>query len=212
MLLFLYWEHYLVTVYNPNGMHQPSWSTGDGHRQDDEWEFSNLLSPLQPLKEKTIVVEGVSRWGNEDGARHQQGMVGLLTGRELGDEGFSIDQLLADHWNTQSLLLGVQNIPGLYNTSTGYSNFRVSFRGRREAGAQVANNNPFSVFQQTFAGLTPTNPYENFATNRSVLDGLLDEVNSVKRRLSADDIHLLDAHQQGIRDIELLNLIILMIG
>jgi len=98
-------KRFLVGYY-PHGMHQPSWTTGNGDRSGDDWQFTDVLSPLQPLKEKTLVLEGISRWGNEDGARHQQGMVGLLTGRELGDEGVSIDKTLADQWGTKSLLLG----------------------------------------------------------------------------------------------------------
>ena len=47
-------------VYNPLGFHQPSWTTGVGHRSGDDWQLtdSEVLSPLQPVKEETIVVEG----------------------------------------------------------------------------------------------------------------------------------------------------------
>lgn len=191
-----------LTVYSPHGMHQPSWTCGEGDQQGNDWNLSNVLNPLQPVKDKTLVLEGISRYGNTHPQRHQQGMVGFMTGNELYNEGFSIDQMLADQWNTQVLHLGVQSSPRLHNGKSNYDNFRISFRGDGERGAQIANNNPFTAFQQTFGSITPQNPYESFATNRSVLDALLGEINSVKSRLSTNDLQLLDSHQQSIRDIE----------
>ncbi len=186
-----------LTVYHPHGMHQPSWSCGEGSRQGDDWSLSSVLAPLQGVKEKTNVIEGVSAYKNSHPGRHQQGMTGLLTGGELFQEGFSIDQLLADHWNTKSLYLGVQSVLGPF----GYPNHRISYRGNLEAGSQESNSNPFSVFNQTFAGLADSS-IDRFATNKSVLDAVLEEVNSVKRRLSAEDTRLLDQHQTNIRELE----------
>ncbi len=192
-----------LTIYHPHGMHQPNWTCGEDDREGDAWAFSDILAPLQAVKEKTIVLEGISRYGNQTPDPHQHGMVGLLTGNELGAEGFSIDQLVADQWQTQALLLGVQSGTTLYNSGrAGYDNVTLSFRGNGQAGAQAANNNPFSAFQQTFGAIGSDDPYDMFATNQSVLDALLDEVNAVKRVLSADDLRLLDSHQQSIRDLE----------
>lgn len=192
-----------LTAYHPHGMHEPSWTCGPGDQEGDDWVFSDILSPLQSVKEKTIVVEGISRWGNDTADPHQHGMVGLFTGNELGAEGFSIDQLVADHWKTQPLLLGVQSGTTLYNSNRArYDNVTLSFRGNRQAGAQAPNNNPFTAFQQTFGSVASGNPYDSFATNQSVLDAVLDEINSVKSVLSSDDLRLLDLHQQNIRDLE----------
>lgn len=192
-----------LAAYHPHGMHQPSWTCGEGDQQGNSWELSKVLSPLQSVKEKTIVLEGISRYGNQTADPHQHGMVGLLTGSELGAEGFSLDQLVADHWKTKALLLGVQSGTTLYNSRrAGYDNVTLSFRGNRAAGAQAVNNNPFSAFQQTFGSVAASGPYDSFATNQSVLDAVLEEVNSVKKVLNADDIHLLESHQQSIRDLE----------
>lgn len=191
-----------LAVYHPHGMHQPSFTSGVGHKRGNDFQLGKVLTPLEPVKSKTNVIEGVSWEGNPSGARHQYGMVGMLTGRDMGKEGFSIDQLVADNWKTQVLNLGVQVAPGLHNRKSNYENIRISFRGNRNAGAQRANNNPFSAFQQTFGSITPADPYESFASNRSVLDSLLDEIGSVQNRLSSEDRMLLESHQQNIRDIE----------
>jgi len=126
----------------------------------------------------------------------------MLTGREINKEGFSIDQLVADNWNTDVLNLGVQVAPGLHNAKNNYENIRISFRGNRNAGAQNANNNPFTAFQQTFGSISQGDPYESFATNRSVLDSVLADLASVQNKLSSEDRQLLQSHAQSIREIE----------
>lgn len=192
-----------LVFYHPHGMHQPSFTCGEGHRSGNEWELSNVLAPLQAVKEKTNVIEGVSLEGNRGGGRHEYGMVSMLTGRGFqGGEGFSIDQKAADNWNTSVLNLGVQAAPGLHNIKTDYRNIHMSFRGDGEAGAQSANNNPFTAFQQTFGSISQGDPYESFATNRSVLDSLLEDLVSVKNKLSTEDRQLLQSHEQSIREIE----------
>ena len=193
-----------MVIYNPLGYHQPTWTTGRGHRSGNQWKLtdSKILAALDPLKEKINVIEGVSREGNRSGQRHQQGMVGLLTARELGDEGMSIDQMTADAWNTKVLNLGVQVQAGLDNNISSYDFMRISFRGRRAAGAQVANNNPWNAFQQTFGAVQAADPYESFASNRSVLDLVLDDIRTVQDRLSTEDRLLLEYHQNNIRELE----------
>lgn len=190
-----------LAIYHPHGMHQPSWTCGSGDRQGNNWQLSKVLEPLQPVKNKINILEGISGYSKSSAERHQLGMVGWLTGGELFREGYSIDQIVADHWKTKPLLLGVQAAPRLYNFKSNYENFRISFRGNGDAGAQKTNNNPWSAFNQTFSGLTD-NSVGRFASNRSVLDAVLEEVNSVKRRLNTDDLHLLDLHQQNIRELE----------
>jgi len=192
-----------MAFYHPHGMNQPSFTSGEGHKQGSDFRLGEVLTPLEPVKAKTNVIEGVSWEGNPDGARHQYGMIGMLTGRERRKEGFSIDQKVADNWGTQVLNLGVQVGPGLHNRKRNYDNIRISFRGDRERGAQIANNNPFSAFQQTFGQVGSTaGRYDSFASNQSVLDSVLDELNSVRSRLSSEDRLLLESHQQSIREIE----------
>jgi len=191
-----------MVFYHPHGMHQPGFTCGEGHRSGNDWELSDVLAPLQPVKEKTNVIEGISWEGNPSGRRHQYGMVTMLTGREINKEGFSIDQMAADNWNTDVLNLGVQVAPGLHNAKSNYENIRISFRGARNAGAQNANNNPFTAFQQTFGSIAQEDPYDSFATNRSVLDSVLSDLITVKNKLSAEDRQLLESHEQSIREIE----------
>ncbi len=191
----------LLVIWHPHGMHQPSWTTGVGHRSGEAWQLSRVLEPLQAVKQKMNVVEGVSGIFSGTDERHQRGMVGLLTGADMFNETLSIDQLVADHWQTKALQLSAQCEPRLYNAKYRYENFRISFRGPGEGGAQNGNNNPFSVYRQLFSG--SSEDFETrFVTNKSVLDALLVEIDSVKSRLSIDDKHLLDAHQTGIRELE----------
>jgi len=48
-----------MVFYHPHGMHQPGFTCGEGHRSGNDWELSDVLAPLQPVKEKTNVIEGL---------------------------------------------------------------------------------------------------------------------------------------------------------
>lgn len=61
------------------------------------------------MKAKTNVIEGITGLFEEQGERHQRGMVGLLNGAEMFEETPTIDQMLADHWKTAALGLGATN-------------------------------------------------------------------------------------------------------
>ena len=196
-----------LVIWHAHGMHQPSWSTGDGTRTGNDWKFSRVLDPLEPVKAKTNVIEGVTGLFEENAERHQRGMVGVLNGADFKFETKTMDQMLADQWNTQVLNLGVQVAPRLLNAKSRYENFRISFRGRGADGAQNADNNPFAAFQRTFGrlgagGASPAQQPLQFAQNRSVLDALHEEVASVRTRIASTDFQLLEAHTESIRSIE----------
>lgn len=207
----------LIVVWHAHGMHQPSWTTGVGSRAGNNWDFSRVLDPLQPVKAKTNVIEGISGRFAETAERHQRGMVGVLNAADfdkgttanpsLAAESITMDQMLADAWGTQVLNLGVQVAPRLFNAKSRYENMRISFRGPGAEGAQSADNNPFAAFQRIFGRLGAGNapPSEQpvaFASNRSVLDALKEEVTSVRARIATTDFRLLEAHTEGIRSLE----------
>ena len=191
----------LLVVWHPHGMHQPSWTCGAGSRSGDDWQLSRVLEPLSAVKSKTNIIEGVTGVFSNEDERHQRGMVGLLTGCDLFAESKSLDQVVADYWGVKPLLLGTQVEPFLYNSKSGYENFRISFRGTGKEGAQIANNDPFAAYKKVFTG-GGEDADMRFVNNKSVLDAVLAEINAVKSRLSQEDFHLLDAHQTSIREIE----------
>ena len=95
-------------MFSPNGtIPKNFWPDQTGN----DFSFKEILKPLQPWKEQTLLLKGVHNMVGGDGDRHMRGMSCLLTGIELfpgniqgGSDtpagwakGISIDQEIKKH-------------------------------------------------------------------------------------------------------------------
>ena len=70
----------LVIMFSPNGtIPKNFWPDQTGN----DFSFKEILKPLQPWKEQTLLLKGVHNMVGGDGDRHMRGMSCLLTGIEL---------------------------------------------------------------------------------------------------------------------------------
>lgn len=70
----------LIIMFSPNGMVSKGfWPNTEG----PEFEMDGVLKPLEPFREKTLVVKGICNPIRGDGDNHMRGMSCLLTGNEL---------------------------------------------------------------------------------------------------------------------------------
>jgi len=173
---------------------------GDGA----DWQVSEQLAPLAPVKELISVVTGLSvRTGND--VAHASGAAGLLTGAPLlfrdGGHTFAaptIDQIIAQEIGGEtrfrSLEFGAEPAGGL------------SYNGPDNRNPPEPT--PFAFFERVFGAgfrepgddgaVDPT-----LALRRSVLDVVGDDVTRLNMRLGASDRARLDQHLTGIRELEL---------
>jgi hypothetical protein len=197
----------LVVIFSPNGVVPKTfWPDEEG----DKFTFKESLSPLEPFKDRTLILHGVCDKVRGDGDNHMRGMGCLLTGVELfpGNiqggshtpagwaKGHSIDQEIKGH---------LQASPGS-RTRFGSLEFGVMVPDRADTWTRMVYAGPNKP-------LTPIDdPYQMFAklygrtkdkeTLKSVLDDIQDDLRKVESKVSAQDRQLLEEHATFVREME----------
>jgi Protein of unknown function (DUF1552) len=197
----------LVVMFTPNGV-VPSafWPDGEGKLTT----LKESLIPLDPFKDRTLVLHGVCDKVRGDGDNHMRGIGCLLTGVELfpGNiqggshtpagwaSGISIDQEIKTYFQGQpatrtrfgSLEFGVM-VPDHADTWT-----RMVYAGPNKPLAPI--DNPYQMFAKLYGRL------KDQESLKSILDDLQDDLRKVGSRVSAKDRRLLEEHAGFVREME----------
>src|SRR5690242_10491889 len=197
----------LVILFSPNGV-VPSafWPDEEG----DKFTLKEILKPLEPFRERTLVLHGVCDRVRGDGDAHMRGMGCLLTGIELypgniqgGSDtpagwakGLSIDQEIKNHLQKEpatktrfgSLEFGVM-VPERADTWT-----RMVYAGPNKPIAPI--DNPYQMFAKLYGRA------KDRELLKSVLDDVQDDLRKVGAAVSAEDRRLLDEHAGFVREME----------
>lgn len=208
--------------YRPGGTVMSAWRMTGG---PTSITLNTIQAPLEPWKAKVIGFDGldlkITSIGN--GHPHSKGMGGLLTGRELppgpyetcgGRAGLptgpSIDQVVA----------------GKIGAATRFRSIEVAVNwptDRRDGGKVAPTNciiyagapgasgqgvppqiDPKAVWDRLFMNLGDTSQVANLARlrDKSILDGVMKEYQSISARVGREDRAKLDAHLTKVREIE----------
>lgn len=197
----------LVVMFSPNGV-VPStfWPDEEG----ETFTLKESLSPLEPFKKQTLILNGVADRIRGDGDNHMRGIGCLLTGIELfpgnvqggsdtpagWSSGISIDQeiksfLQADPGRRTrfgSLELGVM-VPDRADTWT-----RMSYAGPNKPITPI--DVPYRLFDKLYGKV------KDRESLRSVLDDLQEDLGKIRERVGVEDRRLLDEHAQRVRELE----------
>lgn len=201
-------------MYRPNGTIRDNWlprATGT------ELTFGPILQPLEPWKSRIVVVDGIDivRDTSFDDA-HGLGLVSFMTGGGVASEkGYrarfpSVDQLLA----AQVPALKGPALPSLQQIVD--TRAYTAFRGFLSYGVSTnlavpPESRPVEIYNRLFATLMPGAgaASENKeallrarAAGRSGLDYLKKDLERVRALLPLDERSKLDAHAEGLREIE----------
>ncbi|MEZ6140046.1 MAG: DUF1552 domain-containing protein [Zavarzinella sp.] len=197
----------LVVVFSPNGIvPNQYWPDAEGPIGD----FKEILKPLTPFKNQTLVLQGISDKIRGDGDGHMRGIGCLLTGIELfpgniqgGSDtpagwstGISIDQELKNYLQANpatrtrfgSLELGVL-VPDRADTWT-----RMSYAGPNKPNTPI--DDPYQLFNRLYGNM------KSKEALGSVLDEIQADLKKLSGKLSAEDKKLLDEHATFVRDME----------
>ena len=197
----------LVVMFSPNGI------VPKNFWPDEAGELVTLkesLTPLEPFRDRTLILKGVCDKVRGDGDSHMRGMGCLLTGIELfpgniqgGSDtpagwakGHSIDQeiktFLQGSPSTRtrfgSLEFGVM-VPDKADTWT-----RMVYAGANKPLAPV--DDPYQMFAKLYGRA------KDQASLRSILDDLQDDLKAVGSKVSAEDRQLLEEHATFVREME----------
>ncbi len=197
----------LVVMFSPNGIIPKTfWPDEAGPLG----ALKEILSPLEPLKDKVLTLHGVCDKVKGDGDSHMRGIACLLTGIELfpGNiqggshtpagwaKGLSIDQEIKNFLQSKpetrtrfgSLEFGVQ-VPERADTWT-----RMVYAGSNKPLAPVSS--PHQMLQKMYGRV------KDQAALRSVLDEVREDLAKIGEKVGAEDRKRLDEHATFVRDME----------
>jgi len=197
----------LVVMFSPNGV-VPSafWPDEEG----SSFQLKESLKPLEPFRDRTLILHGVCDQVRGDGDNHMRGMGCLLTGIELfpgniqgGSDtpagwakGLSIDQEIKNHLQSKpetrtrfgSLEWGVM-VPDRADTWT-----RMVYAGPNRPIAPI--DDPYQMFAKLYGRM------KDQESLKSILDDLEDDLHKVGSVVSTEDRQLLEEHATFVREME----------
>jgi hypothetical protein len=197
----------LVVMFSPNGVIPKAfWPEAEG----EDFELPEILKPLDPFRERTLVLKGVCDKVRGDGDNHMRGIGCLLTGVELfpgniqggshtpagWSSGISIDQEIKNFLQKNpltrtrfgSLEMGVL-VPDRADTWT-----RMSYAGPNQPIAPI--DDPYQMFSKLYGQV------KDQESLKSVLDELQEDLRKVAKRVSKEDRRLLEQHTNFVREME----------
>jgi hypothetical protein len=209
----------LGVVYFPNGAIQPSWWPKG---ESTEFELAQTMAPLQGLKGKLQILEGmdqVNATPGPDGAGdHARASGTFLTGvrvkKTAGADihaGISIDQAIAGKvghlTRFPSLELTCDAVRKSGNCDSGYScAYQYNLSWRSPTTPVAPEPNPRLLFERLFGSGNHGERIESLMRRqqeqRSILDFVMDEAHSLERQLTYRDKQKLDEYLVSVREIE----------
>jgi hypothetical protein len=197
----------LVVLFSPNGIVPKTfWPDEAGELAS----FKESLTPLEPFRDRTLILKGVCDKVRGDGDNHMRGMGCLLTGIELfpGNiqggshtpagwaSGHSIDQELKAYLQANattrtrfgSLEFGVM-VPERADTWT-----RMVYSGPNKPIAPI--DDPYQMFARLYGRV------QDQASLKSVLDDLQEDFRKITPLVSSQDRALLEEHATLVREFE----------
>lgn len=202
----------------PNGAIPSAWwPKGEG----TEFSWSRTLKPLEKHKAHLQILGGLeqkSAEGGPDGpGDHARGGSCFLTGVRLRKSatdihaGLSIDQALAQAYGHltrfSSLELSCDSGPRTGSCDSGYScAYQFNLAWSSPTTPKTPEANPRRVFERLFGegkpGEREANLLRRQQEDKSVLDFVLEDAQSMRKRLGPTDKHKLDQYLTGIREVE----------
>lgn len=190
-----------ATLFMGNGINSKHWwANGAGA----ELELSQSLQPLEPLKTKINVINGLFN-KQATGVGIHPGQTGnILSGAALQKGsvlkgGISLDQVLANHFAEQtpqaSLVLGCEQ------PITGYHETNFSMAYSSHISWQDANS---PVPMEVYPSLAFDSLFDNHGSRRtqSILDRVQEHARQIKRQVSQRDRAKLDEYLTSVREVE----------
>ncbi len=204
-------------VYHPNGVIYDKWlPTGVG----TNWELSPVLKGLEPFKNQTIVVTGLSSDPAEPlgdgGGDHSRACGCYLTGvhvkksDSLLENAVSMDQILAKAFEKETQLGSLQMTADegslLGSCDLGYScAYSSTLSWLTPTLPLMSENNPRVLFERMFGSSDSTDRGVRTARlkqDRSLLDSVNDRVSQLQRKLGTADNRKMDDYLTSLRDVE----------
>jgi hypothetical protein len=198
----------LVVVFTPNGTIPPAFWPDEVGR---EFALKEIMTPLEPFKDRMLILHGVHNRVRGDGDSHMRGMSCLLTGAELlpgnikggGNSipagwggGISIDQELKNFFQsrpeTRTRFGSIEFGVGVQDRADPWT--RMSYAGPGKPVTPISD--PYQMYEKLYGQL------KDRESLRSVLDDLQSQLKQVRRMISTEDRRMLEEHETLVRQLE----------
>jgi len=209
----------MAFVYFPNGAHQDYWWPKG---ESANFALGKTMQPLSPLQKSIQVLGGLDHKnataGNDGAGDHARANATFLTGARARktdstdiEVGISVDQVVAQKightTRFASLELSCDAIRKSGRCDSGYScAYQYNLSWASATTPMAPESNPRLVFERLFGAGGPAERQKNFqlrqATQKSLLDFVIDDAKSLQRQLGANDRDKLDEYLTGVREIE----------
>jgi hypothetical protein len=197
----------LVIMFSPNGTIPPAfWPDETGK----DFTLKEIMSPLEPFKQRMLVLHGLCNKVKGDGDNHMRGMSCLLTGIELfpgnvqgGSDtpsgwasGISIDQeiksFLQSRDETRTRFGSLEFGVGVTDRADPWT--RMSYAGPNKPIAPISD--PYQMYQKLYGQLKDKEQLG------SILDDVRQDLKKARKLVNAEDKRLLDEHEALVRQME----------
>ena len=188
-----------LVTFNGMGFHsQHWWARGQGATM----ELGPCLTPLAPWKERLVFLRGLWNEQANNGVIHCMQTGNMLSGAPMSRTevrtGVSFDQLMAqrmgDRTRLPSLVLGCEGpIPGLQDGHPLLYSSHISWS--TAVSPTWTETRPALAFDQLFRS-------ERNRDDRRVVDAVLEDARSLRRRLSVSDQQRFEEYLGSVHEIE----------
>ncbi len=200
----------------PNGVQQDHWFPSE------DFQLNETMKPLEPMKKHIQVVGGldhINATAGPDGAGdHARASATFLTGmrarKTAGSDihvGISVDQVAAQAYGNQTRLPSLELTSDVIRNSgscdSGYAcAYQYNLAWSSPTTPVTPEADPRLVFERMFGAGDPSSRKKNYAmrqaTNKSVIDFVLEESRSLQRELGSRDLQKFDEYLTVVRDFE----------
>lgn len=188
-------------VFLGNGINEDHWSAeGDGAAM----KLSKSLSPLEPLKEKINVIDGLFVKALTGQGIHPGQTGSLLSGAKIArgaviQSGISVDQMIANHIGEDTPQSSI--VLSCDQPMTGYheTNFSMAYSSHL---SWQSPDSPVPV--EVYPSLAWDNLFDNRGSllNISILDRVKGRAQDLTRKISSTDKSKLDEYLTSVREVE----------
>ena len=202
----------MACLFMPNGVRPDKWTpTGSGKT----YKLSPILSPLEALKEEIMVISGLTNKASHGGDGHYFKTASWLTcttiektvGSNVSSNGISIYQVAAQEIGNSTRLpsmeLGTEPITSGIDRNVNLTRLYGSHISWKKPDVPLpCEINPRIAFDRLFRNRNKSGSSAAGNPDKSILDIVLDDANSLKRSLGDEDTHKLDQYLESVREVE----------
>jgi len=184
-----------------NGINEQHWGAeGNG----DDMKLKQSLTPLEPLKKKINVIEGLFNKESTGHGVHPSQTGSILSGVPVTKgavirSGISVDQVIANRFADQTVQPSI--VLACEQPETGYHETNYSMAYSSHISWQSADS---PVPNEVYPALAFDNLFENRSSvrNLSILDRLQDAVRDLSRQISSTDQRKVEEYLNSVREVE----------